>query len=281
MAAPSALAGLAPVAPATGQPGYYREGWVDPYEHIGGPEDHSHYTWEDPPAFPWLMIQEQGFEAPPDPVLGVGYVPGQLPPGTDPSLYASPTETGSHTAPWPSFSIDDFSPRDTDQAAIRAQLNQDLRAADAGQADAFTHRGDLARPWDRHDAEYVSAGQTDLQGVPNQLRGNLGRDRVQGYAPVNQDGFDSAHVLMPEASTELAGAYLWLTPNKRPVVVRQAGVRYWPTGSDSPFEGQQLGGGLGDTTGAVILDAPPAYAPPPEPELAPALTGGDTVWSSW
>jgi hypothetical protein len=291
MAGVSGLTGIQPLGPATGQPAYYSEGWVDPYEQIRGPApEHAQATWNDPPAFPWLMIQEQGFTLPPDPVVEIGGVPGSLPPGSDPSLYASPTETGSHRAPWPSFSIEDFDPRDTEQAATRAQLNQDLHATDSGQPAAFTTRSDLATPWQRGDFSYESAGESLLQPVPDQLRGNLMasryggfESRTQGYGPVNEHGFDAAHVHQPQASTDLAGAYLWLTPAGRPVVVRPTGYRDWPVGPDSPFAGQVPGtGGLGDPSGAVIDTPPPAYAPGYQPQTAAALTGSDdTPWASW
>ena len=290
MAGITGLTGLAPAAPATGQPGYYTEGWVDPYEMIGGPApEHAQATWDNPPAFPWLMIQEQGFALPPDPDVPIGGIPASLPPGNDPTLYASPTETGSHRAPWPSFSIEDFDPKDTDQAAIRAQLNQDLHAADTGQPAAFTTRGGLTTPWQRDDFSYDSAGESLLQPVPDQLRGNLMSNghgfesRTQGYGPVNEYGFDAAHVHQPQAHSDVAGNYLWLTPMNRPVVVRPTGYRDWPTGPDSPFAGQVPGtGGLGDPSGAVIDTPPPAYTPGYEPPVATALTGSDnTPWASW
>lgn len=290
MSGPSGLTPLTGLTPATGQPAYYTEGWVDPYEMIRGPApEHAQVTWDEPPAFPWLMIQEQGFAEPPDP----GGMPGTVPPvmgaGSDPSLYASPTETGSHTAPWPSFSIEDFSPRDTEQAAVRAQLNQDLHAADTGQASAFTMRGDLAQPWQREDFGYLSDGESLLEPVPDQLRGNLMgsryggfESRTQGYGPVNEHGFDSAHVHQPAAHADVAGNYLWLEPAGRPVLVRPTGYRDWPVGPESPFEGQVPGtGGLGDPTGAVVDTPPPTYTAPPQPAVSPALGGSDAVWSVW
>lgn len=284
MAGPTGLQGLTGLAPATGQPDYYTEGWVDPYEQIKGPDPvHGQYTVGSPPAFPWLMIQEQGYGVPPLPDMPIGRIPhASLPVESDPDLYASPTETHSHTAPWPTFGVDDFSPHDASHQAWRIEANAALHSADTGQAAAFTMRGDLTTPWLRDDMDYVSAGETNLQPVPDQLRGNLGRDRVQGYAPVNVDGFDSAHVHVPGAETDVAGNYLWLTPTSRPVVVRPTGYRDWPVGPDSPFEGQVPGsGGLGDPTAAVITDPPPSYSPPPEPAVAAPLTGDDTVWARW
>jgi hypothetical protein len=282
------LTGLTPAtAPATGYPGYYTEGWIDPYEQYASPADqvpYGQYTWEVPPPVPWLLAQDaQGWVPPPAPVLDTGDGVTVLGAETDPDLSTAPIETGSHTAPFPAFGIDDSVPFNTDYSDAQLMESAAIHASDTGQAGVYLQGPEPADPWERDDINYLSAGSTMLDaGVPDQLRGNMGLDHTQGFEPDARYGFNEGFTRMPHAHSEVAGNFFWLDPATRPVEVRPTGYRDWPVGQMSPFTGQVPGThGLGDTQGAVIDYAPPEYVPPAEPAVAQPLPADNATWSVW
>lgn len=285
MAGIQGLSGLAAVENASGQPGYYTEGWVDPYQEYASPADQVHYgdlMWESPPPMPWLYGPEYFPPAPPE--LGTGQVPGELPAGTDAALAYAPEETGSHHAPWPAFGVEDSDPHLTEYNQAQLQESASIHAADTGQAGIYLHGIRGLKPWHRQDINYLSAGETMLTpDVPDQLRGNMGLDHTQGFEPDARYGFNQGFIRMPSASSDVAGNFMWLDPALRPVEVRPAGVRHWPVGQDSPFAGQVPGssGGAGYTVGAVVDTVPPEYVPPPDPQVGPALADSSPSWSTW
>ncbi len=249
----------------------------------GGPANPSHgqYTWVEPPVMPWLY---QPGVSTADATVDAALL-GDLPPtagaGNDPTLYSAPTETGSHAAPWPAFGTADGAVNDRQVTADRLAAMQDIRASDDGGAEAFTTIVPVATqmPW-ATEADYVTAGQTILQPVGDQLTGQVGFDRVQGTPALNADGFDSAHVNRPRAVGDVPGNYLWLDGRQRPMLVQIAGRQSYPVGPDTPFAGQVPG--VGAVAGAVLTGLPPVYqAPPFPPSDATPPTGEAPVWASW
>lgn len=273
MAGLSGFTGLQPVIVT--DPG------ASPQETHGGPANaaHGQQFWEQPPRYPWLLYGA-------DPALGaatadtalLGQGPEQLPAGADSALGKQAVFTGSHGAPWPSFGVEDSVVSDREQAARRQQLNQDLRALPM--EDDLRRRGtsgygnkmELAV-----EADYVTAGQALLQPVPGQMRGQMGRDRVQGFAPLNSYGFDSAHVRRPRYRSRIPGNFAWLTGRQRPMIVNAVGRQTYPVGEGSPFEGQVPG--VGSVDGAILTNLPPTYSPPPPAPTGPPVSSeGDPAW---
>lgn len=249
----------------------------------GGPADAAHGTllWADPFPYPWLY--QAGVATPDATVAGdlLGRTPPAMPAGTDPSLYASATETGSHAAPWPAFGTADSAVNDIDAAGDRAAANALLHSLDTGDPYAFEYACYPAdvMPWEL-SPDYVSPGQSILSpDIPDQLRGQMGRDRLQGLAPINRYGFDSAHVTRhgPVPTGDVPGNFLWLDGSQRPLRTQIAGRITYPTGTGSYFEGQDPGAGSVD--GAVLTGLPTSYQTPPEPPVAgPGQYDAAPVW---
>lgn len=241
----------------------------------GGPANPAHgdASWSATPRYAWQSYYGQdtseGAATPAQELIGTA--PGSLPAGTDRQAYIDPTSTGSHGAPWPSMGIDNGDVRSRELAAIRQSANQDLHAMPdrsmlrrIGRQLPANQQMELAV-----EADYVSSGESLLQPVPNQLRGNFGFDRVQGYAPINGYGFDSAHVRRPRRTGLIPGNFAWLTGSQRPMVVTFAGRQSWPVGPGSPFQGQDPG--TGSVDGSALTGLPPTYTPPPTPSTGPQV----------
>ena len=273
------LQGLTGLAPSV-----IEDPGATPQERAGGPANPAHgdYTWDQQPRLPWQAFPgldgSEGAAPLPD---AVSDVPGSLDAGEDPYAFLSPLATGSHGAPWPSFGVADGDPHDAQQAAVRQSMNQDIHAA--GDPGAI---GRIARQLPANqqmelaaEADYVSSGDSLLQPVPNQLRGQFGRDRIQGFAPLNSYGFDSAHVRRPRYSGTIPGNFAWLTGSQRPMVVQHAGRQTWPVGDGSPFEGQDPG--TGSVEGAALDGLPPAYSAPPVPPSGPELQAAYSPDYGW
>lgn len=281
------MAGVQPLTGLSGNgPAWPDEPWQDPYAEYASPADavtYGQYTWEVPPPMPWLYAQQgDGWVDPPSPPLGQGSFGTTLPPGTDPALAMAPIETGSHHAPWPATGLEDGDPHLTPYAVDKLAEMTAIHAHDTGQQQEYLDGPRPASPWEREDVNYLTAGQTQLTPeVPDQLRGNMGRDHTQGFQWDAMYGFNQGFVRLPSAHTDVAGNWVWLDPARRPVEIRPTGYRDWPVGEMSPFTGQVPGThGLGDPQGAVIIAAPPEYVAPPEPAVSAALADTAT-WSSW
>lgn len=281
------MAGVQPLAGLSGNaPAWPVEAWQDPYQEYASPADavtYGQYTWEVPPPMPWLYAQQgDGWAPPPSPPLGVTSVPAGLGPGMDTALAMAPIETGSHHAPWPATGLEDGDPHLTPYAQEKLAVMAEIHAHDTGQDQEYLNAPEPANPWQREDVNYLTAGQTELAtDVPDQLRGNMGRDHTQGFQWDASYGFNQGMVRMPGAKSDVPGNWVWLDPARRPVEIRPSGHRDWPVGEYSPFTGQVPGThGLGDPQGAVIDYAPPEYLPPAEPAVSAALPDTAT-WSTW
>lgn len=282
MAGVSGVEGLTGVGPSyvNADPG------ATPAQIHGGPANpvHGQSLWPNPFAYPWTYqsgIPTSGAASVP-PGLPSGGAPPGLPAGTDPYAYANPEATGSHGAPWPKFGTSDLSVNSRDTAAFMQEQNSLNRGVDTGGAERFQTAPDVTTkmPWG-FEAQFESAGQTILQGVPAQMQGQMGRDRVQGTPPLNSYGFDGAHVTRPRAGGHVPGNFLWLRGAQRPMIVNRLGRNTYPVGTGSYFEGQTPGQGSVDA--AVLAGLPAAYTPPPLPPTGDTLDASSAppVWSSW
>lgn len=280
MAGVEGVSGVSGIAFTSASPG------ATPAQVHGGPASpvHAQQLWPSPFTYPW--VYQPGIPAPGAATVTPGLpadpaVPS-LPAGSDPYAYANPEATGSHGAPWPRFGTGDLSVNDRDAAASRQAQNSLNRGVDAGDAERFQTAPDATTkmPWG-FEAQLVSAGQAILQPLPPQMQGQLGRDRIQGTPPINDYGFDSAHVTRPRAGGHVPGGFLWLRGAQRPMVVQKAGRNTYPVGRGSYFEGQKPGQGSVDA--AVLAGLPAAYSPPPLPPTGDTLgaAAAAPVWSSW
>jgi len=249
----------------------------------GGPAHpaHGQYEWGATPRYAWQAAGATAAEGAATLPASAGDVPAGLPAGTDPYSFMDPLATGSHGAPWPSFGVGDSAVNSRDQAAARQTANQDLHAA--ADVPMMRRMGTMLPANQQMDftleADYVSSGESMLEPVPGQLRGIYGRDRIQGYALLNEHGFDSAHVTRPRRSGTIPGNYLWLDGSQRPMIAGHAGRQSWPVGPGSPFAGQVPG--TGSVAGAALQGLPPGYVPPPPPPSGPPLPSGGTSSYGW
>ena len=249
----------------------------------GGPANpaHGQYDWGATPLYAWQAGGATAAEGAAPLPASTGEVPGSLPASQDPYAYMNPLATGSHGAPWPSFGVEDSVVNSRDQAAARQSANQDLHAA--ADVPMMRRMGTMLPANQQMDleleADYVSSGESMLEPVPGQLRGIYGRDRIQGYALLNEHGFDAAHVTRPRRSGKIPGNYLWLDGAQRPMVAGHAGRQTWPVGQGSPFWGQTPG--TGSVSGAALQGLPPSYTPPPPPPTGPALAPAPAPSYGW
>jgi hypothetical protein len=69
------------------------------------------------------------------------------------------------------------------------------------------------------------------------------------------------------ASNSIPGNYMWLRPGGRPLFKSIAGTARPAIGEDSQFTGQDLGFAFSYDTGAILMDTPQEYVPPPSPNI--------------
>ena len=84
----------------------------------------------------------------------------------------------------------------------------------------------------------------------------------------NEFEFDSKHMHRRYAWSSIPGNYLWMIPGGRPLFKSIPGTAKPPIGPGSQFEGQDLGFAFSYDTGAVLMDTPQEYVPPPAPNIA-------------
>ena len=82
----------------------------------------------------------------------------------------------------------------------------------------------------------------------------------------NSFGFQLGHHHRRFAVGSIPGNYMWMRPGGRPMVKSLAGPARPPVGEDSPFTDQDLGMSFG-IQGAVLVEVPQEYQPPPSPQL--------------
>ena len=90
----------------------------------------------------------------------------------------------------------------------------------------------------------------------------------------NAFGYGAKHMHRRFAMSAIPGNFLWMRPQGRPLFKTIAGPAKLPTGPESQFTGQDTGFSF-DPYGAVLMDTPTEYVPPPSPNVAavsPAYT---------
>lgn len=184
----------------------------------------------------------------------------------------------NHAAPWPK-GITSGSTRDAQEAAWEAQASLGRHSADFGAKNARLY-GDISPSAGNHLViDYVDAGDSMLDGaIPGQLRGQRGRDRVQGYQKQNQYGFDSAHVHGTYSMPGVPGNHFMLKPGGRPLLIDPPGGNVAAgTGQDSVFAGQQPQSTF-SPQGAVLTQPPAAYVQPPQGYVGPPMSPTSQAW---
>jgi hypothetical protein len=196
-----------------------------------------------------------------------------------------------HAAPWPKDPIGDgsVSPDNT----IRQVLdNRDIHASDLGSSRKHLYEPTLEANNDSWTDFYTVDAGTSLQptGVPQSVgitvAGFGSRDRVNSHARQNSFGFDSVHMHRRWATGSIPGNYMWMKPSSRPMNRSFTGIRQFPNGVNSPFEGDNPQDAYG-LQGVVLTQPPTEYVAPPQPLTAPAFSsteeGGtmETGWNGW
>jgi hypothetical protein len=180
-----------------------------------------------------------------------------------PARRAAPKFKGILSGPLPGVGPDD--------TAFTLQQSMRIHAVDMGASKRMQHT-----PQDPLQDEWVEIwevgpGHTDLQ--PNSRQAMSAgflwgtRDRTQSFARQNEFGFDSAHSHRRIATGSIPGNTYWMRPGGRPMVKSLAGPARPAIGPDSPFHGDDLGQTFA-IGGAVLMELPPEYTAPPQPNLA-------------
>lgn len=191
--------------------------------------------------------------------------------GEDP--YADETPYRGHAAPMTKTLS---GPLPSQYDAINAQLvpAAEIRSTDLGASRKFTttELGDAQQDhwheiWnvDQGDEKYPAgqlwAGSISVFGFGNNDR------TVNARRKINRFDFDKGHHHRRFAVGPIPGNYQWLLGASRPLVKSMPGPARPAVGENSPFTGDDLGLAYG-IQGAVLLEVPSEYQPPPTPQMA-------------
>lgn len=198
-----------------------------------------------------------------------GMPAGQL--GHDP--YGDLTPYRGHAAPM-TVTLSGALPSQYD--AVNQQLVQaaEIRSTDLGASRKFTltEVGDAQQDhwseiWDVSD-EPGKYGAGEPHGSGMALFGFANNDRpVNPFRKINGYMFNMGHHHRRFAIGSIPGNYMWMRPGSRPMIKTLAGPARPAIGPDSPFEGDDLGASFG-IQGAVLVEVPSEYQPPPSPQVA-------------
>lgn len=159
--------------------------------------------------------------------------------------------------------------------AINAQLVQgaENRSVDLGASRKFTttELGDAQQDhwteiWDVSDEPSKYPAGLPYSDFSEFGFGNNDRT-INPLKKVNGFGFNMGHHHRRFATGSIPGNYMWMRPGGRPMFKSLAGPARPAVGTDSPFEGDDLGLTFG-IQGAVLQEVPSEYQPPPSPQLA-------------
>lgn len=250
----------------------------------GGPADPFHgqsgeaaqpYSWQSQLMNYTGMTGPQG---PENQLLGntaelEGLPEGQL--GHD--KYADLTPYRGHAAP---TTVTLSGPLPSQYDAINEQLVQaaEIRGTDLGASRSKTldTLGDVVQDhwnqiWDVSESpELYPAGEKYASGIS--LFGFANNDRpVNPFRKMNSYGFQYGHHHRRYAAGSIPGNYMWMRPGSRPQIKSLPGPARPAVGKDSPFEGDDLGQSFG-IHGAVLVQVPTEYQPPPSPQLAAPIS---------
>lgn len=90
---------------------------------------------------------------------------------------------------------------------------------------------------------------------------------ANAYKKINSAGWEQKHQHRRFAWNNIPGNYMWMIPGGRPLFKSIAGVARPPIGAGSQFEGQDIGFAFSYDTGAILMDTPQEYVPPPSPNV--------------
>lgn len=189
-----------------------------------------------------------------------------------PGAGTNPDQTPrTHAAPGPGWAGSYDSPE-------LLQVHENSVAIHSADFGALAGRLTAPGGWAQPDVDQWQAnepGETAQDPVTGQLRAWGGRDRVQGYNRSNGYGFDAGHRQRTTLSAPVVNAYL--DPAERPFVIPQA------SGNFTPTDAVQGPNPVGYMRGAENLNSTPqsAYAPPPDPEVAPSGPAGGPAVAGW
>lgn len=194
---------------------------------------------------------------------------GQL--GHDP--YGDLTPYRGHAAPM-TVTLSGKLPSQYD--AINEQLVQaaEIRGTDLGGSRkmSLTELGDAQQDhwqgiWDVSDERgKYGAGEPHGSGMAMFGFGNNDRP-VNPFRKINAFGFNKGHHYRRFAIGSIPGNYMWMRPGGRAMIKTLPGPARPAVGKDSPFEGDDLGASFG-IQGAVLVEVPSEYQPPPSPQVA-------------
>jgi hypothetical protein len=177
--------------------------------------------------------------------------------------------------------------------SIHLQLEQmDNKRSDLGTSRGLTHIQSLEPLNDVwHEIWEVDNGSSDVPDTTKQIayqaNGYGVSDSVSNaYHKTNMYGYNSKHMHRRYAAGKIPGNFMWMRPQGRPLFKSIAGVARPPVGGNSPFAGQDVGAAFSYDTGAVLLNTPEEYIPPPMPNIAtrnavydnPYGTDGTELW---
>lgn len=186
----------------------------------------------------------------------------------------------THAAPWPKGVPQSVTP---DAAVTASEIERaEIHASDMGLSRASHYKAAAQNDqWTAYDFE--DAGESNLEPIPGQLKGAAAgygtHDRAQSFARQNEYGFDTAHRARRWATGSIPGNYDMLRPGSRPMIIRPH-QSFIPNGTDSPFEGQDIGAAF-DTQGSVLTTLPQEYQAPPEPAVSSSPLPDNTVPVEW
>ena len=159
--------------------------------------------------------------------------------------------------------------------AINQQLvpAAEIRSTDLGASRKFTETelGDAQQDrwqeiWDvETGTDKYPPGQAIGSGMAMFGFGNNDRT-VNPMRKQNGYDFNAGHHHRRFATGSIPGNYMWMRPGGRPLVKSVAGPARPATGDASPFTGDDLGLSFG-IQGAVLVDVPQEYQPPPTPQM--------------
>lgn len=249
-----------------------------PEERYGKPVNPSHAQWGEQAApYSWesQLTNYQGHMGPYGPenaLLGDEEALEGMPAGTlghDP--YGDLTPYRGHAAP---MTRTLSGPLPSQHEAINDQLVQaaEIRATDLGASRKFTltEVGDAQQ--DHWEEIWDVSNQPQKYG-PGQKHtgfsvfGFATNDRpVNPFRKENGFGFNMGHHHRRFAIGSIPGNYMWMKPGGRPMFKSLPGPARPAVGSNSPFEGDNLGDTFG-IQGAVLVQVPQEYQPPPSPQM--------------
>jgi len=166
-------------------------------------------------------------------------------------------------------------PLPSQDEAVNLQIQQmGNKSSDLGTSRKLwrTQYGDLQQDnW--QEIWEVNPGEDDIPNTTKQIAFQANGFGVydtsaNAYRKTNAFGWEQKHFHRRYAWNNIPGNYMWMIPGGRPLFKSIAGVARPPIGVGSQFEGQDIGFAFSYDTGAILMDTPQEYIPPPSPNIA-------------